>query len=245
MRPGADPAPGALRRLKAPVAFTLESPPPRPPTLAAEVDAIWAAERAKRPHLFDGTIYSVADIRGAAIHIQRRRYAELLAQRRAPALASALAVRPLAVTGATLLGQGVVLGRRAAAAASEPGCWELVPAGAVDHLAAADGDRFDPARSLLNELDEELGLSAADLQGPPALVALFDDRAEPLVELCYVLRASLPAEDLLSRLAARETPEHAAFDVVGLDALPAWLDAAPAVTSVTRVLCSALAAGDL
>jgi hypothetical protein len=70
-----------------------------PTDVAETVDALWAEELARRPHAFDGPVFSVTRRDGMVIAGQWTTYRRFMARRRQPGLAEALGVRPLAVTG--------------------------------------------------------------------------------------------------------------------------------------------------
>ena len=112
--------------LPGPLTIVDEGPaPPLPPAVAETVDAIWAAELAKRPHAFDGPMFSVTRLDGTLITGQWTTYRRFMARRRQPTLAEALGVRPLAVTGVLRCRDGIVLGRRGDGVTQAAGAFEL------------------------------------------------------------------------------------------------------------------------
>jgi len=156
--------------LPGPLTIVDEGPaPPLPPDLADAVDALWAAELAQRPHAFDGPLFSVTRNDGTVIAGQWTTYRRFMARRRQPALADALGVRPLAVTGVLRCRDGIVLGRRGDGVTQAAGAFELAPAGGIAAESVGPDGRIDPVLQALAELTEEVGL------GPSAIAA-----AEPL-----------------------------------------------------------------
>ena len=125
---------------------------PLPADLEAEVEAVWReAVAASGGKLFNGVQYVLEGHDADGARVQRGEYRRFIAARRRPALAGALALRPLGVTGFTTCPDGVVMGRRAARL-ELGGLWEPAPAGTLD--------RLDARALVLQELSEELGLAA-------------------------------------------------------------------------------------
>src|SRR5579883_2552273 len=111
-------------------AFRIEvlSPPPLPAAVESRVDAIWRAAQEVQPRLHNGRIYSLVEHAPQRLTVRPLEYRMLVAQRRAPELESALAVRPIGVTGLLTGRDGLVLGRRAKHVAADAELWEPAPA---------------------------------------------------------------------------------------------------------------------
>jgi hypothetical protein len=143
-----------------------------PAALEPAIATAWAAaQRRAGGRLFNGRVFSVAQVTPACITGRFVAYRLAVAGFSDPALAAALAVRPLSVCGVLRTPDGVVFGRRAAQATYEAGLWQMPPAGSVD-AGAMRGDRVDAIAALRAELAEELGLpwSRIALCRPFALV---------------------------------------------------------------------------
>lgn len=150
-------------------AFTVEvqkPPPPLAAALEARIEEIWQAERRRLgERLFNGPVLSLVACTPNRLQVRYADYRQLVARRRAPELAAALQLRPLAVTGLFTCHDGVVFGRRAAHLANDPGAWETAPSGGLAHP--------EPQRQVLEELEEELGLSADQVSPPQAFGMLW------------------------------------------------------------------------
>ncbi len=134
--------------------------PALPPQLDAVVGAYWEVALRTRP-LFNGPVFCADRLTPDCIFGHWTEYRRLLAQIAEPGLFSQLGVRALAVCGAVCTPDGVVVARREPRSVYQPGMWQLPPAGSVDQAAAVPGGA-DWRTALLQELDEELGLTEAD-----------------------------------------------------------------------------------
>lgn len=186
-----------------------------PAALEAECAAIWGAARARLgERLFNGPIFGLAACRPERLSLRRLDYRLLLAARDRPAVAAALGARALGVSGVLLSPDGVVLGRRAHTLAVEPGCWEAAPAGSLD--------RPDPLALLADELQEELGLGAADITATRPL-GLAHDQAADRYELLVKVTTDLDAAALGRRHRSGGSGEYDTIAVVAPAALAAFL----------------------
>lgn len=200
--------------------FRLDERPPEPLAAATEqrVAAIWANEmQARGTGLYDGRIYTLIEYGRNCLTVRPMQYRHLVARRRAPELAQAgLALRPLGVTGLLTCPDGIVLGRRAAHVAANPGLWEPAPAGSLD--------RLDPAALLLDELGEELGLMPAQVT-PPVACGLIEDLASGVVDILFRLETDLDAAAVTAAHRARGSGEYTEIAVVAPAELLAFLAA--------------------
>lgn len=212
--------------------FTVEvidQMPVLPAALEAACAATWVAAKARLGEaLFNGPILGLASHRPDRLVLRRLDYRLLLAAHAAPAVAAALGARSIGVSGVLLSPDGVVLGKRAATLAVEPGCWETAPSGSLD--------RPDPVALVLDELEEELGLARADIAGIEPL-GLVHDEALDRFEIALRLTTALGAPALLARHRASGSAEYDAVAVVAPAALPGFLAAAgPAQVRVLPAL---------
>jgi len=183
--------------------------------LRARIDAVWDAEKAARgDRLFDGPVFHLAHATPERLTLWPRSYRHYLASRRDPALAAALALRFVGVTGLVTCEGHVVLGRRADYLAADPGLWEPAPSGGLH--------RPDPAGVLLEELREELGLEPEMVEAPEAF-ALATDAATGIVDVCFRVPARVSLATLLERQRTHGTDEYAEVRGVPLAALPAFV----------------------
>lgn len=177
-------------------------PPDRPTQRQhARIDAVWDLEEASRAE-------------PARLTPWPRSYRPSPASPRDPALAEAVALRFVRVTGLVTWEGAVVLGRRADYLAADPALWEPAPSGGLH--------RPDPVGVRLEELREELGLEPETVEWP-VLFALVMDARTGIVDICLRAPARLSAEALLARQRDSGTDEHAEVRAVPVNGLPAFV----------------------
>lgn len=189
-----------------------------------EIDRLWAREQARHDGaLADTTVLAhvAADRRALVGRFVRAR--DVLAARLAPELFAGAPPAPVEVCALVTLRGRVVLGRRAEHLARWPGCWELVPAGAL-------GPRFhdphaatlDYAAQVLTELAEHTPLPPPARGDVRPFALAFDGRAR-VWSLCTAIDLDLD-EDAVRRIERTATPTYDAFRVVRpVDVLEAGL----------------------
>ncbi|HMN95993.1 MAG TPA: NUDIX domain-containing protein [Phycisphaerales bacterium] len=149
-------------------------------SVIGRAERTWRRLRAENPACFDGRLLHVLGLSrnghgGATIHA-----AECAYRWHAAALAGVpTGVRPLGVKGVLIADGAVLLGRRSAAVAGHPGCWEFAPGGGVP-------PGTPPELQLRRELCEETGIDGAGASAVPR--ALFLDRSVLTWELVFTLR---------------------------------------------------------
>lgn len=140
------------------------------PGVDAEIDRLWQAAQVQTSNkLFNGHVFSADSITPHLINGHWTEFRRIVAQMRRPDLHADLGVRPLAVGGLVTGPDGVLFGRRPSGAVYQADMWQLPPAGSIDPGAALDDGWVDPLRQLLEELREELGLTAEQVAGPRPL----------------------------------------------------------------------------
>ena len=206
-----------------------------PERLRRRVDEIWERERRQRPDLTDGTILSVRSIDAGIVHAQPCPYRLFVARERDAELRRALGIRAIGVSGVLVLerteGTGVVLGRRATGVTEYGGAWELVPSGGLDPRRVDGNGLVDSLGCLLDELEEEVGLSRSAV-GETRPLGLVRDIAQDGYDVCIALiaKAGEPAE----------MPEYDQIRVVGsADAEQILSGSAGPVVPTSRVILAA------
>ncbi|WP_419728539.1 NUDIX hydrolase [Lichenicola sp.] len=189
--------------------------PSLPADLEADVESIWSAERARRPVLFNGRVFSADTITPSLITGHWTEYRCVLAQIRKPSLYARLKVRPLAVNGLVECADGLVLGRRHADAVYLPGRWQAAPAGNVE---ARAGDDVNLIEQVHVELREELGLlpNMIDLTRPVAAIEHTDTH---VVDVGLLLRTPLSFAEIARHRQQAGNDEYDLLQVVPTDAL--------------------------
>jgi hypothetical protein len=175
-------------------------PDPLPIALQDRVDRAWNEARDKNATLFDGGVFSHhrvdMDSQGRVIRIEGRMvpYSRYLACRVDGDLGDELGLWVMGVTGLLLCLEGAVAGRRSRTATGA-GELELAPAGTIGRSDVREGT-IDVRRCILAELEEEVGLAAADLSEMPEPFALVEDEATRVADVALWMRSLLPFDQI-------------------------------------------------
>ncbi len=223
-----------VHELAAPLRVLATRPMPAlPAALEAEIDRLWHLAQARTGgKLFNGRVFCADAIAPTLIRGHWSEYRRVVAQIARHDLFADLAQRSLAVGGVVAGPDGVVFGRRPADAIYQPGEWQLPPAGTVDLGAARPAGAMlgevDVLATLFTELEEELGLAAADVRNPRPLCLV--EHADPatgrgshVLDLGVALDTALPAAALRARHRAGGDEEYAGLEMVPLAALPGFM----------------------
>lgn len=194
------------------------------PELEARVEAIWRdAVRARGDSLFNGRIASVMGISGGRIDVRLDEYRRWIAARTDESLASALGVRPLAVSGLFRCADGIVFGRRSRYNTEAVGQWELVPSGGIDAHELSPGAVIDPVRQVVLELEEELGVPRGEIEVAKPFCVVMGDGSGVVDLGIEVIAPALCGADILSAHHARGSREYSELLVVSESALREFL----------------------
>ena len=188
------------------------------PEVERAVATAWQAERARRPTLFDGTLFSVDRFSAARIAGRFVPYRYLVGQRARPELFESLRVRPLAVSGVLACADGIVFGRRAAGLTDDSGMWELVPSGGVDAQAADSSGRVDLRRQIMVELAEEVGLAPGDISATEFFCAV-EDSVSHTIDIGIALSSPLAADAVRARHARAGHAEYPEIQIIAGDGI--------------------------
>lgn len=182
-----------------------------PAILESEIARIWETEKSERgPGLFNGLIFSVAELSGNTVSGGFVEYRIFLAQVRRPELFLELRIQPLAVTGLLQNLEGIFFGFRSSGSALQPHCWELVPAGGIDASTLTRDGHIRPQEQLLTELEEEVGVKRIDASAP-RLVCFCEDSDLHIFDLVFELETILDTDAIKAAHAAIDHPEHASI----------------------------------
>ena len=206
------------------------------------VDAAWAQARGRRPSLRDDPLLSLQSQDGATLRGHFVPYRFWIAQRADPSLTDVLHVRPLAVTGLTRVEEGWLLGKRADDTTQDPGRWELVPAGGFSLQARVPPHRLSPTVQLGLELEEELNLDPARIEGavPRFLV---EDAKDGVWDLVYELMLDVSLAEVQRAFDTRDSREVVELACVAPEDVAEYLDRmGPHVAPVSRAILSTLIA---
>jgi hypothetical protein len=201
--------------------------PALPAALDARVEALWqsAAERVAAGgagRLFNGRVFSVDRVEPESITGHMTEYRRLVAQMEDPTLFADLGIRSLAVCGVLCCADGVVIGRRPAAAVYQPNMWQLPPAGSVDHHALRPDGSLDLCAQLMAELREEVGLAATDV-GAPRPLCIVEHPGSHVSDLGMALSTGLGAAGVRAAHQQHGNAEYDPLVVVPFDELDEWV----------------------
>lgn len=205
--------------------------PPLPAWLEAEIDRLWAEAQARTGgKLFNGRVFCADVITPRLICGHWSEYRRVVAQMARHELFPVLGQRSLAVGGVLRGPDGVVFGQRPARAIYQAGEWQLPPAGTVDGGAERPEGRVDVLATLYAELEEELGLHAADVHSPRPLCLVEHAMPGPggglgshVLDLGIAIETPLDAATLRARHAAGGDEEYAGLTIVPVAGLPGFL----------------------
>lgn len=197
--------------------------PPLSAALEAEIDRLWAlAQDFTGGRLFNGRIFCADVITPRLICGHWSEYRREVAQLARHELYPVLGQRSLAVGGVVRCAEAVLFGRRPERAIYQPGEWQLPPAGTVDAGAARAEGRVDVLAMLHVELEEELGLRAADVS-PARPLCLVEHTGSHVLDLGFALDTALDAAGVRARHRAAGDDEYAEIEVVALADLPSFM----------------------
>jgi len=207
-----------IHKLDANFRLEIGTPWQASPAIDGQVTEFWRVEQESRGYrLSDGRIFHLSEYTQDYLRIQPAEYRYSLARQRVPHLVDlGLDIRPLAVTGILLCGDGIVLGRRGEGVATDAGLWEPSPAGGLSQP--------DPKMQVLEELEEELGLSASQLEAPEAC-GLVEDQVSGVFDIIFRLRTSTSFQEVQRAQSKLRTNEYSELTAVRPPEIEAFLEA--------------------
>jgi hypothetical protein len=186
-----------------------------PAKIETRVEEIWQAKLADNLlGLFDGPILAMLEHTPEAVTCYPTSYRYLVACRLDAAVAAALSLLTVGVTGILTCADGLVLGRRGATVATNGGNWELAPAGALRQEA--------PRAQLMEELSEELGI-AGDRVGTAEAVGMTYDPDDRVYDLLFRLSVSMPEAEVRETYLMKGSAEYSELAVVPRDGIAAFV----------------------
>ena len=197
--------------------------PPLPPALEVRIDRIWSRAAARveaggAGRLFNGRVFSIETITPERITGHLTEYRRLVAQSEEHALFGELGVRSLAACGVLRCADGVVIGRRPAAAVYQPGMWQLCPAGSVDAGARRPDGTMDYRAQLFTEIREELGLDQASF-GEVTPLCVVEHPGSHVSDLGMSVSTTLDADAVLNAHRMRGNAEYDPLRIVPIPEL--------------------------
>jgi hypothetical protein len=201
--------------------------PALPAALDEQVEALWhtAADRVEAGgagRLFNGQVFSIDSITPGRVTGHLTEYRRLVAQAENHALFPELRIRSLSACGVLRCADGILVGRRPAAAIYQPGMWQLCPAGSVDAgVRRADGT-MDFRAQLLTEIREELGLGA-DVIGDITPLCLVEHPGSHVCDLGMAASTPLDAASVFAAHKAHGNGEYDPLRIIAVPALPDFI----------------------
>lgn len=162
------------------------------------IDAVWAGELERGLDLHDGTLLSPVNVaaRDDAVLLEGElvSYRAFIAGRRLPELG--LGLGSIAVNGATIAGDRVLVARRSDRSSSHAGLVELLPAGTLGREVARPDGSVDHRAALVTELEEELGVRAPRVTRIDPLCVIHDAEAA-VFDVCSAVHLEPGADEAL------------------------------------------------
>lgn len=201
-----------------------DHPAPSPCAAALKrVEAIWEREKAGRPGLFDGTLFSIARFEGDTALGFMARYKWYVAQLAEPALYDELRVSSLAVSGLVIAGGHVIFGKRKLSLAVEGGLWESAPTGTISAEGMGPDGSLDWRKTFVEEMREELGLDVSPEMA--RAFALVENTHTHIFELGVAAVLGVDHREVLAAYACAPHPEHTEMGAVPVADVPRFYTA--------------------
>jgi len=193
------------------------------------IEAIWETGKKRwGDSLFNGKLFSVLSIEQERITGYFAEYKWFYAVKEDPSLQEKLNIVPLSISGITVKGRSVLIGKRSFSVTESPGMYECPPSGGIDMRAFKEG-LIDVERQFLIELDEEIGVAKGrvkrqglvydDLRNAYEYTALIEIDEAPLVSNTeYDSLFWLPFEDI-GFFTTAEHPRFVPLSLLLLDEL--------------------------
>lgn len=150
-----------------------------------QIEKIWQIEAAKR-NLFNGSVLSSLSFDSQQLRGMFVPYKYFIAQLKDPALKPILKIKPVSVSGLTLIGDNVVFAKRSPFVTQFQNYYELAPSGGID-LECVQGNQIDLRGQIKKELEEELGVSPRRVKAIKFFALIYDKEVES-IDLCAEIR---------------------------------------------------------
>lgn len=151
------------------------------------IQTIWDQEQKKRDgKLHEGAILSAISYDSKSLVGQFVPYKYFFAQACDPSLKPDLKIVPVSISGMTLIGEEIIIAKRASWVSQYPNCYELAPSGGI-RPPGRDLEAVDLKVQLLDELQEEIGMNRTHVKSVK-FFSLVHDEKEDAIELCAEIR---------------------------------------------------------
>lgn len=126
-------------------------------------------------------------------------YKYFYAQTKQPNLFASLNITILAVSGITICGNGIVVGKRSVDSLQDAGYWEFTPSGSIsvpDLSLKLDTDYAED--QVIVELEEEIGILGREI-GNISLIGCLRDTEAHVIDLLFLITTTITRKELYSR----------------------------------------------
>lgn len=150
------------------------------------IDTIWQKEQKRRGgKLYEGRILSALSKTHEKLTGYFVPYKYFLAQLCDPSLKPDLKIVPVSLSGLTVIGDNLIIAKRADWVAEYPEFYELAPSGGVQP--PEEGEAVDLKQQLLGELNDEICIGAKMVKGVKFFALVHDLKADSL-EICAEIK---------------------------------------------------------
>lgn len=164
--------------------------------LTEKVDEIWEQKRnASSKPIYDGTVFQVTGQTEKGLTGRFIPYRYFYAFHVNPSLFGSNPIVVAAVTGITHADGKFLLAKRSAEVTEDPMRWEFAPSGGISAEYATNKDDVDYQTQLLDELEEELGISS-DMTDELTPFLLVHEEGSGVIDLCIWIEISDFTEEL-------------------------------------------------
>ena len=166
--------------------------------LQGRIENAWQAEQKKRATpLFNGKILSFIGLHEKTLIGKFVDYKQVIASKYDEELKSRLRCIPVSVSGLTLAGQHMLVGKRSPDVTSYPGYYEFAPSGGIDDHAYVEGE-IDFRGQVVRELEEETALDPSCVEQVKP-IALIQDLKTHLIDICLLIRVDPRSTEMTRR----------------------------------------------
>ena len=143
-------------------------------------------------------------------------YKYFYAQSKHPDLFALLNITILAVSGITICGNSIVIGKRSVNSLQDPGSWELTPSGSIevpDLLLKIDTNCAKD--QVIVELEEEIGVLSREIENISFIGCLRDTDAH-VIDLLFAVKITTSRKELHSRFLYTISDEYTVIRIIDL-----------------------------
>jgi len=181
------------------------------------VNLIWENAIVKQNfHLTNSKVLRFIEKLNNNIIAQVCEYKYFYAQSKQPNLFASLNITILAVSGITICGNGIVVGKRSINSLQDAGYWELTPSGSIGAPDLSLKIDTDYAKDqVIIELEEEIGILPREI-GNISLIGYLRDTEAHVIDLLFLIKTSISRKELYSRSLNTINDEYTEIHIIDL-----------------------------